>query len=123
MLALEDHPQIGTGVEDFTEIFSLVDDNRLKVNLDTGNPMTAGDSPVELAERVKERVVHVHAKDRGQQLEDRVIGEGCVPFAEIFKILKSANFDGWISLEGGGAKGRQGIVEGMRTVRALWGNV
>ncbi len=123
MLALEDHPQIGTSVEDFTKILALVNDNRLKVNLDTSNPMESGDSAVELAEIVKERVIHVHASDRDEQLEHQVVGEGCVPFAEIFKILKSANFDGWISLEAGGTKGREGIVEGMRYVREVWREV
>ena len=121
MLALEDHPQIGTSVADFVEILALVNDNRLKVNLDTSNPMESGDSAVELARIVKERVVHVHASDRDEQLEHQVVGEGCVPFAEIFEVLKSANFDGWISLEAGGTKGKQGIVEGMRHVRNLWG--
>jgi sugar phosphate isomerase/epimerase len=120
-LALEDHPQVGTSVKDFVEILALVDDHRLRVNLDTGNPMRAGDSPVELTGLVKERVVHVHAKDRTQQIEDMVMGEGCVPFAEIFTILKSADFDGWISLEGGGTK--EGIVKGIRYVRELWRTV
>ncbi len=121
MLALEDHPQIGTSVADFVEILALVDDSRLKVNLDTSNPMESGDSAVELAQMVKERVVHVHASDRDRQLEHQVVGEGGVPFAEIFEALKSANFDGWISLEAGGTKGKQGIVEGMRHIRDIWG--
>ncbi len=123
MLALEDHPQIGMSVKDFAEILSLVDDKRLKVNLDTSNPMVSGDSAVELAEIVKESVVHVHASDRDQDLEHQVVGEGCVPFDEIFKILKSAGFDSWISLEAGGTKGRQGIVDGIKYVKEVWGNV
>lgn len=120
MLALEDHPEIGTSTQDFTRILSLVDDDRLKVNLDTSNPMMSGETAVQLAEIVKERVVHVHASDRNRQLEHQVVGEGCVPFAEIFRILKSASFDGWISLEAGGTKGQQGIAAGMRYVRGIW---
>ncbi len=120
MLAIEDHPQIGTSTEDFTRILSLVNDNRLKVNLDTSNPMESGESAVRLAEIVKERVVHVHASDRNQQLEHQVVGEGCVPFAEIFRILKTAGFDGWISLEAGGSKGQEGITSGMKYVRTVW---
>ena len=120
MLALEDHPQIGTSVGDFTGILDLVNDHRLKVNLDTSNPMLSGDSPVELAQRVKERVAHVHASDRDEQLEHAVSGEGCVPFREIFSVLKSASFDGWISLEAGGTKGREGISKGLRHIRDAW---
>ena len=82
--------------------------------------MMSGETAVQLAEIVKERVVHVHASDRNRQLEHQVVGEGCVPFAEIFRILKSASFDGWISLEAGGTKGQQGIAAGMRYVRGIW---
>ena len=120
MLALEDHPEIGASIDDFTNILNLVDDERLKVNLDRSNPMEAGDSPARLAELVKDRVVHVHASDRNQQLELQVIGEGCVPFSEVFGALRSVGYDGWISLEAGGSKGRPGIVQGMRTVRRAW---
>ncbi len=121
-LALEDHPEIGTRVEDFTKILALVDDDRLKVNLDTSNPMEAGDSPVALTEIVKDRVVHVHVSDRDAQLEHQVIGEGCVPFPEIFAVLKSAHYDGWLSLEAGGTRGKQGIVDGIRYVKQTWGD-
>lgn len=119
-LALEDHPEIGMKVQDFAQILELVGDTRLKVNLDTGTPMRVGDSPVELARLVKERVVHVHAKDRDEQTEDRALGEGRVPFAEIFQVLRSAAFDGWISIEGTGGKGREGIVQGIGHIRELW---
>lgn len=119
-LALEDHPEIGASIEDLTHILDLVGDYRLKVNLDTSNPMVAGDSPARLAQLVKDRVIYVHASDRNRQLEHQVVGEGCVPFADILRVLKSAGFDGWVSLEAGGSKGKQGIVEGMRTVRKIW---
>jgi sugar phosphate isomerase/epimerase len=123
MLALEDHPEIGTSLEDFTRILSLVNDDRLKVNLDTSNPMESGETAVPLAKIVKERVVHVHASDRNRELEHQVVGEGCVPFAEIFKILKSVDYDGWISLESGGTKGREGIAAGMRYIKEVWESI
>ena len=119
-LAIEDHPEIGTRISDFVAILSMVDDDRLKVNLDTSNPMESGDSPVALTELVKDRVVHVHASDRNEQLEHQVVGEGCVPFREVFAVLQSAGFDGWVSMEAGGSKGKQGIVEGLSHVREAW---
>ena len=122
MFALEDHPEIGKSIRDFTRILELVDDDRLKVNLDTSNPMEAGDSPVELTQLVKERVVHIHASDRSADLSHQVVGEGCVAFPEIFRILKSVNYDGWLSLEAGGKKGKQGIIEGINYVREIWEN-
>lgn len=121
-LALEDHPEVGTKIADFMRVLELVDDDRLKVNLDTSNPMVSGDSSVELTELVKDRVVHVHASDRGRDLEHTVEGEGLVDFPSIFASLKKAGFDGWISLESGSDKGRKGIRQGMEYVKRVWNN-
>lgn len=119
-IALEDHPEIGVAIADFMRILELVDDERLKVNLDTSNPMVAGDDPVELTERVKSRVVHVHVSDRADDLSHQVIGEGVVDFPAIFRILKSVGYDGWLSLEAGGAKGVAGIQKAIAYVRNTW---
>ena len=120
MIALEDHHYIGTSTKDFTTILDLVDDERLKVNLDTSNPMTDGEDAIELAGQVGKRVVHVHASDRDERLEHSVAGEGCVPFPEIFQALKAAGFDGWISLEAGSPGGKKDIIEGIRYIKKVW---
>lgn len=122
MLALEDHAEIGTAIEDFTGILDLVNDERLKVNLDTSNPLRSNDSPVELAQRVKHRVVHVHASDVDDGLAHAVAGEGRVPFREIFTVLRSAGFDGWVSLEAGGERGKHGIAQGLKYIKEVWDN-
>ena len=119
-LALEDHPEIGTKITDFIRILELVDDDRLKVNLDTSNPMVSGDNAVDLAELVKDRVVHLHASDRDKDLEHTIEGEGVVDFPGVFRILKRAGFDGWISLEAGGKKGKEGIRQGIEYVKSAW---
>lgn len=123
VLALEDHPEVGTRIADFVRILELVDDNRLKVNLDTSNPMVSGDNAVQLAELVNDRTVHVHASDRDKDLKHTVEGEGVVDFPGIFRILKRAGFDGWISLESGGNKGKEGIRQGMEYVKRTWASV
>ena len=122
-LALEDHPEVGTKIDDFIKILELVSDDRLKVNLDTSNPMVSGDNAVDLAELVKDRVVHVHASDRDKNLVHTVEGEGAVDFPGIFRILKGAGFDGWISLESGGNKGSEGIRQGMEYVKHVWSSI
>ncbi len=121
-LALEDHPQVGTQIADFVRILELVDDERLKVNLDTSNPMEAGDDPVELAKRVKARVVHVHVSDRSTNLQHQVVGSeaGAVDFVSIFHILKEAGYDGWLSLEAGGRKGEDALRQALRFIREAW---
>jgi sugar phosphate isomerase/epimerase len=85
--------------------------------------MESGESAVELAPLVKDRVVHVHASDRNEQLEHQVVGEGCVQFEKVFRTLKSAGFDGWVSLEAGGTKGKAGIVQGLNHVKRLWESI
>ena len=119
-LAFEDHPQVGTKIEDFVEIIDRVGSPDLKVNLDTSNPMVSGESAADLVELVKDRVVHVHASDRHANLEHAVAGEGAVDFPAIFRTLKQAGFDGWVSMEAGGHRGKQGIVDGLDYLRRVW---
>jgi sugar phosphate isomerase/epimerase len=120
ILALEDHPEVGTRIADFVHILELVDDERLKVNLDTSNPMEAGDDPVELAKLVNSRIVHVHLSDRSANLQHQVAGEGVVDFVLIFHILKENGYDGWLSLEAGGRKGEDAIQQALHFIRKAW---
>ncbi len=122
MLALEDHPEIGTKITDFMRILELVDDDRLKVNLDTSNPMESGDSSVELAKLVKSRIVHVHLSDRNRDLHHQVVGEGTVDFISVFRVLKGFGYDGWLSLETGGRKGEDVIRQSMDFIKDVWIN-
>ena len=76
MLALENHPVIGTNIADFMKILELVDDERLKVNLDTAN--VPRDTTVEFAKLVSDRVVHVHVSELSNGRHGVVIGKGDV---------------------------------------------
>lgn len=120
ILALEDHPEIGTRITDFMRILELVDDERLKVNLDTSNPMESGDDPVELAKLISTRMVHAHLSDRNANLQHQVAGEGVVDFVSIFHVLKDADYDGWLSLEAGGRKGEDALYQALHFIRELW---
>jgi sugar phosphate isomerase/epimerase len=120
ILALEDHPEVGTRIADFIHILELVDDERLKVNLDTSNPMESSDDPVKLAKLVNSRIVHVHLSDRSANLQHQVAGEGVVDFVSIFHILKKTGYDGWLSLEAGGRKGEDAICQALHFIRKSW---
>ena len=119
MLALEDHPVVGTKIGDFVKILELVGDERLKVNLDTSNPMVSNDNPVDLAKLVVDRVVHLHASDRLKNLQHCREGTGEVDFEGVFKVLKSAGYDGWISLEAGG-NGKEDIRRSIEYIGNTW---
>jgi len=122
-IAVEDHPDVGTKIEDFLEILELVNDERLKVNLDTSNPMVSGQSATDLAPHVAERVVHVHVSDRHADGAHSVTGEGAVDFPTIFRILYEAGFDGWLSMEAGGPPETESIERGLDYLRKTWASV
>lgn len=117
MLALENHPIVGWDVEEFMKILDLVDDKRLKVNLDTSN--VSPDTVLDLTRRVADRVVHLHVKDRLNNDHRIVIGTGEVDLAGVFGILKKAGFDGWLSLETLGG-GREELQQGIENVKNAW---
>ena len=119
MLALEDHPIIGWNLEEFMKIIDLVDDTRLKVNLDTSN--VSPDTIVELTNRVADRVVHMHVKDRLDNDHRIVIGTGEVDFGGIFGTLKAAGFNGWLSLETLGG-GKEELRLAIENIRNAWEN-
>ena len=101
-LGLENHPVVGTRNRDFLQILKRVNDARLKVNLDTSNPMVGGDDAVELIEQIADRVVHVHTSDRSSDLQHCIEGTGEVNFPAVFSVLQSADYCGWLSLEATG---------------------
>ena len=117
MLALENHPVIGTNIADFMKILELVDDERLKVNLDTAN--VPSDTTVEFARLVSDRVVHVHVSELLNGRHGVVIGKGDVDIKGVFSVLKRDGYDGWISLEPL-AGGKEDLRFSVGHVRNAW---
>ena len=114
MLAFEDHFSVGTKIDDFMKILGLVDDDRLKVSLDTANATNG--TAVDLAKLVAPRVVHTHMSDRKGDDHFIVVGKGDVDFEGVFRELKKAGYDGWLSLEVfvGGKENLQFSIEQIR---------
>jgi len=90
------------------------------VNFDPSNTTLAGEDPLVLLERVKHRVVSMHASDRylkmgtiedlrkeedsvgyASRLSHGVIGKGMNDYDKIFSTLHSVGFTSWISIEDG----------------------
>lgn len=111
------HHHMGTVVQSEADIDALMDATGPEVGLllDTGHAQFAGADPVALARRYAPRVVHVHAKDVRAAVAERanaddwsflravvagvftVPGDGCVPFAAVFRELRG--YSGWVVLE------------------------
>ncbi len=116
------HPEFAQKREVFLRIVNAIPERKhFGVQYDPSNAIVAGDDPIQLLRDVKERVVSMHASDRylaeGATLEDLkqadgtlgyspnlrhgVTGKGLNDYDEIFRILKSVNYDRWISIEDG----------------------
>jgi sugar phosphate isomerase/epimerase len=118
-----DYPEFAQRRDVFLDLLDAVGEHpNFGVNYDPSNAVVAGDDPIELLERVKHRVVSMHASDRyldGGTLDDLrrmeahpqsgyasilkhgVIGRGLNDYDRIFSLLREVGFDGWISIEDG----------------------
>ena len=151
-LILENHykddfwtePEFAQMMDVFVELVSRIDSPWFGVNFDPSNAIAAGEEPLELLEKVKHRVVTMHASDRylaNGTIEDLraqeggtagyvsffkhgVIGKGLNDYDAIFTILKAVGFDGWISIEDG-VDGMEQMHESAeflkRKVKEHWG--
>lgn len=106
-------------MEVFLEIIDAIEERQyFGVQYDPSNAIVAGDDPIELLKAVSSRVVSMHASDRYVQegktisvdspqmgypssLCHGAIGKGLNDYEEIFRILSSSGFSGWISIEDG----------------------
>lgn len=115
------HPEFAQQSDVYVEILDQVQSPWFGAQFDPSNTILAGEDPIELLQRIKDRVVTMHASDRRlkpghtlkelRQVEDSVgyaailshgvIGEGLNDYPKIFEILKNAGFDGWVSIEDG----------------------
>ena len=117
-----EYPEFALRSEVFLEIIEQIDSPSFGINFDPSNTIVAGEDPIELLEKIKSRVVTMHASDRylkGGSIQDLrktemdplhgyakfiqhgIIGRGLNDYDSIFRILKGAGFDGWISIEDG----------------------
>lgn len=78
----------------------------LGVAFDIGNFTFAKEDPVEAYEAMKDKVRHVHVKDRAS-LEDMTpvpAGTGCSKISTVLQKMKDSGYDGWYTIEVFGSK-------------------
>jgi sugar phosphate isomerase/epimerase len=115
------YPEFAQASDIFCAILDRVPSPRLGVNYDPSNAIIAGEDPLAVLDKVKDRVVTMHASDRslkpGYTLDDLraqenavgyasvlqhgEIGQGLNDFDAIFRTLRAAGFQGWVSIEDG----------------------
>ena len=114
-------PEFAQMMDVFVDLVGRIDSKSFGVNYDPSNVIAAGEEPLELLEKIKHRVITMHASDRylaNGTIEDLrkaeggsagyvsffkhgVIGKGLNDYDAIFKTLKDVGFDSWISIEDG----------------------
>lgn len=121
-------PEFAQKADVFCELVERVQSPHFGVNYDPSNTILAGEDPLDLLERVKHRVVTMHASDRylvegtiedlrkeedsvgyAKRLRHGVIGRGLNDYDAIFATLAGVGFGGWVSIEDG--------VNGMEELR------
>ncbi|MFZ0301565.1 MAG: sugar phosphate isomerase/epimerase family protein [Terracidiphilus sp.] len=114
------YPEFAQKMDVFQEIVDQIDSPWFGVNFDPSNTILAGEDPLELLERVKHRVVSMHASDRylksgtiedlrkeedsvgyASRLSHGVIGKGMNDYDKIFSTLHAVGFCSWVSIEDG----------------------
>jgi sugar phosphate isomerase/epimerase len=114
LIGLEPHQQYSKSPEGLDSIYNLVDSPSIGINYDTGNSYLAGTADTyEWLESVKDRLVHLHAKDISfeQSGEERgkvtgtpvgcACGDGVVDWKRVIEIVKTAPNDIVLSVECG----------------------
>ncbi len=130
-------PEFAQKMEVFCELVERIQHPCFGVNYDPSNAYIAGDDPLELLQRVKHRVVTMHASDRYlvegtledlrreeggaegyvKRLRHGTVGRGLNDYDAIFGALRGVGFNGWISIEDG-VDGMEQLADSVRFVRA-----
>ncbi len=144
ILAIENHykdnywqyPEFAQKLAVFAEIVDQIDSPWFGINYDPSNAILAGEDPLELLDRFKDRVVSMHASDRflkygtiedlrkeedstgyAARLSHGVIGRGMNDYDRIFSTLRKAGFHSWISIEDG-LDGMDDLRDSVRFLRS-----
>ena len=143
VLCLENHykdgawawPEFAQAEDVFLEVLGRIDSPYFGVQYDPSNATVGGYDPVAFLEKVKRRVVTMHASDRylapGATLDDLRQADGTLGYTDklrhgetgkglndydaIFRILSGVGFAGWVSVE----DGMNGLDELRRSVAFL----
>ena len=122
----ENHGFIAQDSDRVEKLFNTVDHDNYGLLVDIGNFLCVDEDPIHAVSRVAPYAVHAHVKDfirfdeavEGRTIMTRganyiagaVIGEGVVPVRQCLRILKRANYDGYVSVE---YEGREDCIAGI----------
>jgi len=113
LIGLEPHQQYSKSRAGLDRIYGLVKSPVIGINFDTGNSYLGGEDPIAWLTHVRDRLVHLHAKDISIQQSDAergkvtgtpvgcACGDGVIDWAKVIEICKAAPRDIVFSVECG----------------------
>ncbi|MCX7045630.1 MAG: sugar phosphate isomerase/epimerase [Candidatus Sumerlaeota bacterium] len=127
LIGLEPHQQYSKSPDGLDKIYNLVKSPAIGINFDTGNSYLCGHDPIAWLERVRGRLVHLHAKEiPGKQAEAErgkvtgtavgcACGEGVIDWKKVVEVLRRTPRDIVMSVECGT------VDEAERSIKYLKG--
>lgn len=112
-IGIEPHQQYTTNPILYDKIIALADSSAVGANFDTGNSYLGGQDPYVWLEKIKDKLVHLHAKDISIQQSDSergavtgtpvgcACGDGVIDWARVVSICKTIPQDIVFSVECG----------------------
>ncbi len=126
LIGIEPHQQYSKTPDGLDRIHALVDSPVIGINFDTGNSYLGGENPYDWLERVKDRLVHLHAKDIAMEQSEAergkvtgtpvgcACGDGVIDWAKTIAICKTMKNDVVFSVECGTVEQAGRSVEHLR---------
>ena len=126
MIGIEPHQQYSKSPDGLDKIYELVDSPAIGINFDTGNAYLSGQDPIGWLERVKDRLVHIHAKDISiQQSEDErgkvtgtpagcACGDGVIDWKSVIEVCQDAPRNIVLSVECGTIEQAEKSIEYLK---------
>mgnify|MGYP005832039381 CR=1 FL=1 len=130
LIGIEPHQQYSKTPDGLDRIHALVASPAIGINFDTGNSYLCGEDPIVWLQRVKDRLVHVHAKDISIQQSDAergqvtgtpagcACGDGVVDWKRVIQICRTCPRDIVLSVECGTVEQAARSIEYLRAVAA-----
>jgi sugar phosphate isomerase/epimerase len=128
LIGIEPHQQYSKTPDGLDRIQALPASAAVGINFDTGNSFLGGEDPYLWLERVKDRLVHVHAKDISIQQSDAergkvtgtpvgcACGEGVIDWKRVIDICKTAPRDLVLSVECGTIAQAKASIEHLKAL-------
>lgn len=128
VIGLEPHQQYSKTPKGLDRIYNLVDSPAIGINFDTGNSYLAGQDPLDWLIHVKDRLVHLHAKDISvEQSEDErgkvtgtpvgcACGDGVIDWPKVIEVCKAAPRDIVFSVECGTVEQAQKSIKYLKAL-------